>query len=122
MGDFVIPPGVIVWPMLYALHNSTHNWDAPGEFRPERWLGRGWDEADETGPLAPPPAPPTPGGGGGGLLPLGTDSQTEAGSPPPPSPPAAARKAAAGKRFMPFSDGMKSCLGQVGCRARVVLP
>ncbi|KAG2422014.1 hypothetical protein HYH02_015545 [Chlamydomonas schloesseri] len=44
--------------MLYALHNSVHNWDRPDH-------------------------------GGGG-----------------------AKGGGGGKRYMPFSDGMKSCLGQ----------
>eukprot|EP00198_Chlamydomonas_reinhardtii_P014061 XP_001703398.1 cytochrome P450 [Chlamydomonas reinhardtii] len=69
VGDFVIPPGVIVWPMLYALHNSVHNWDQPDVFKPERWL-----QSNAGGSSSK--------GGGGG------------------------------KRYMPFSDGMKSCLGQ----------
>lgn len=38
VGGFTIPQGVIVWPMLYALHNADHNWDAPQAFKPERWV------------------------------------------------------------------------------------
>ncbi|GLC33832.1 hypothetical protein PLESTB_000509600 [Pleodorina starrii] len=113
VGDYVIPPGVIVWPMLYALHNSVHNWDRPEEFRPERWLAAGGGGGAGGA------------GGGGGSSPPSTPrsrdataavSETEA----PPGETAAAATAASGgggggaggKRFMPFSDGMKSCLGQ----------
>mmetsp|Transcript_38956 Transcript_38956/g.86652 ORF Transcript_38956/g.86652 Transcript_38956/m.86652 type:complete len:374 (+) Transcript_38956:2712-3833(+) len=37
VGKYVIPRGVIVWPMLYTLHNSTFNWEHPELFKPERW-------------------------------------------------------------------------------------
>jgi cytochrome P450 len=37
VGPYKLPPGVIVWPMLYALHNTHHNWEDPGVFKPERW-------------------------------------------------------------------------------------
>lgn len=36
----MVPRGVIVWPCLYALHNSVHNWDLPHEFRPVSATGR----------------------------------------------------------------------------------
>ncbi|GIL72393.1 hypothetical protein Vretimale_4204 [Volvox reticuliferus] len=101
VGDYLIPPGVIVWPMLYALHNSTHNWLRPDEFNPERWLMA----ADEGG---------SHNGGGGN-----SDGGSHSGGSRPPTPQSSSDSAEAskcsgngGKRFMPFSDGMKSCLGQ----------
>ncbi|MEW5316638.1 MAG: hypothetical protein WDW38_007996 [Sanguina aurantia] len=40
LGKYKLPAGVLVWPMLYALHNSKHNWQSPGPevFEPKRWL------------------------------------------------------------------------------------
>jgi hypothetical protein len=38
IGDYTVPPGVVVGTPLYAIHNTKHNWEAPHEFRPERWL------------------------------------------------------------------------------------
>jgi len=34
----MVPAGVVVGTCLFALHNTVHNWEAPQEFRPERWL------------------------------------------------------------------------------------
>ncbi|GLI68700.1 hypothetical protein VaNZ11_013179 [Volvox africanus] len=117
VGDYLIPPGVIVWPMLYALHNSTHNWVRPDEFRPERWLAEpeegGGGSHDEAG-----------GNGGCGdrsgatLRPTSQSLSDSAdagsckgnGSGAAPAPTAGVSNG--GKRFMPFSDGMKSCMGQ----------
>ena len=31
-----IPAGIVVWPMIYALQDSTHNWKDPHTFKPVR--------------------------------------------------------------------------------------
>lgn len=69
IGPYKVPQGIVVWPMIYALQNSTHNWEEPHLFKPERWLEN--KEAAYVG-----------------------------------------GKHGAPKRFIPFSDGMKNCLGQ----------
>jgi hypothetical protein len=38
IGNFTVPPGVVVGTPLYAIHNTQHNWEDPHTFRPERWL------------------------------------------------------------------------------------
>jgi len=38
VGPYMVPAGVVVGTCLFALHNTVHNWEAPQEFRPERWL------------------------------------------------------------------------------------
>jgi len=105
VGPYLLPPGVVVWPMIYALHTSTGNWgDDALVFRPERWLVGGEFAgaavavaAGGGGAVSPPPAGPIPDGGGGG-----------GGTPPAPH-----RGGGAPKRFIPFSDGGKACLGQL---------
>jgi hypothetical protein len=36
VGPYKVPAGVIVWPMVYAINNSTHNWEEPQLFKPVR--------------------------------------------------------------------------------------
>jgi cytochrome P450 len=37
VGPYTVPAGTIVATPLFAIHNTKHNWEAPEEFRPERW-------------------------------------------------------------------------------------
>ncbi|GIL43618.1 hypothetical protein Vafri_1274 [Volvox africanus] len=116
VGDYLIPPGVIVWPMLYALHNSTHNWVRPDEFSPERWLtdpDGGDSSHDEAGgddsyrDRSGGARRPTP-----QSLSDSSDAGSCSGNGSGTAPAPTAGGGSGGKRFMPFSDGMKSCLGQ----------
>jgi cytochrome P450 len=34
IGPYKVPEGIVVWPMIYGLQNSTHNWDNPHLFQP----------------------------------------------------------------------------------------
>ena len=47
IGPFKVPEGIVVWPMIYALQNSNHNWEQPEEFKPvgvltvaSRWVAQ----------------------------------------------------------------------------------
>jgi len=40
-GKYALPKGTTVLIAPYLLHNDARYWDAPGEFRPERWLEPG---------------------------------------------------------------------------------
>jgi cytochrome P450 len=37
VGPYTVPSGTVVGTPLFAIHNTVHNWDAPMEYRPERW-------------------------------------------------------------------------------------
>jgi cytochrome P450 len=37
VGPYAVPAGTIVATPLFSIHNTKHNWDAPEEYRPERW-------------------------------------------------------------------------------------
>ncbi len=37
VGPYTVPNGTIVGTPLFAIQNTIHNWDAPHDFRPERW-------------------------------------------------------------------------------------
>lgn len=36
VGEYLVPPGVVVWPMIYALQNAAHNWEDAAAFKPVR--------------------------------------------------------------------------------------
>uniref|UniRef100_A0A383W692 Cytochrome P450 n=1 Tax=Tetradesmus obliquus TaxID=3088 RepID=A0A383W692_TETOB len=38
VGPYKVPAGTVVGTPLFAIQNSSHNWDRPEEFIPERWL------------------------------------------------------------------------------------
>jgi len=36
IGPYVVPKGTLIWPLIYAIQNSVHNWDRVTEFIPVR--------------------------------------------------------------------------------------
>eukprot|EP00983_Pelagomonas_calceolata_P046338 1140115-Pelagomonas_calceolata.AAC.1 len=38
IGPYLIPAGTPVAIPLFAIQNTVHNWEAPDQFMPERWL------------------------------------------------------------------------------------
>ncbi|GBF93726.1 cytochrome P450 [Raphidocelis subcapitata] len=111
VGPYVIPAGTVVGTPLFAIHNAKRNWDAPHEFRPERWLG----VPVETFVYNSAAAAVAAGEGGCG------SEGAEGGADGAPTKLAAAAAASKeGITYMPFSDGPRSCVGQSLAKAEVM--
>jgi cytochrome P450 len=101
VGPYTVPAGTVVGTPLFAIHNAKRNWDAPEQFRPERWL----DVPIETYVFNSTASGEGRGGDGGGA---------------PTKLAAAAAASKEGISYMPFSDGPRSCVGQSLAKAEVM--
>ncbi len=90
IGEFLVPKGTFVYVLFHALHNSARYWKDPGQFRPDRWMEKTAASSSEQP---------------GNHSKSKTDSSMSADS--------SSSGQSSAKRFLPFSDGPRSCVAQV---------
>ncbi|EFJ46255.1 hypothetical protein VOLCADRAFT_118116 [Volvox carteri f. nagariensis] len=127
VGPFTLPPGVVLWPLVYGIHMSDANWDEPEAFRMERWLedprcafARGESATANTNTVTVTTATTT---SRTNTRPRGSQQQQRQQQQQTGDPQAAGGggvsavqggpgASGAPRRFLPFADGPKNCVGQ----------
>eukprot|EP00884_Botryococcus_braunii_P006038 jgi/Botrbrau1/15435/Bobra.43_2s0060.1 len=108
-GRLFVPRGTLLWIPVHGIQNTHHNWERPEEFLPERWLTPGTEYADKL---------PMPADFYEGWYdqPEGRQESIEDAV----DPDEIAKESQQAKRYMPFSEGARNCVGQQLAKVSVV--
>ena len=88
LGPYMVPTRTMVYVLFYRMHNNRNLWHKPEEFLPERWAEQEDPEKHST----------TPAADAGSTVAAGLGEDILARNE---------------KKYLPFSEGPRGCLGQV---------
>lgn len=91
IGQHIVPAGTFVYVLFHALHNSGRYWKNPDQFTPDRWTEKSTDNPSF----------------------LETFSHNDGSGHADSQSSVFEQKQKVAKRFLPFSDGPRSCVAQV---------